>query len=44
MCDLLLEHGGDDLAGAAPRRVEIDEDGLALGEKGVPLGLATMDC
>ena len=40
---LLLEHGRDDLAGAAPRRVEIDEDGLTLGKDSLPLRLAMID-
>lgn len=40
--DSLLEDGGDELAGTAPRRVEVDEDGLALGEDIVPLGLTAM--
>lgn len=41
--DSLLKDGGDDPAGAAPRRVEVDEDKLALSEGSVPLGLATMN-
>ena len=40
--DILLEDGGDGLAGTAPDCVEVDEHGLALGEESVPIGLAVV--